>query len=48
MGGKLYGLCGVDPQYCPPGKENFVKSLKRYEINKVACQSTASHYEFAS
>ena len=33
MGGKLYGLCGVDPQYCPPGKENVVKSLKRYEIN---------------
>ena len=30
---KLYGLCGVDSQYCPPGKENFVKSLKRYEIN---------------
>ena len=33
MGGKLYDLCGVDPQYCPLGKENVVKSLKRYEIN---------------
>ena len=21
---RLYGLCGEDPQYCPPGKENCV------------------------
>lgn len=28
-GDRLYGIiCGEDPQYCPPGKENFVKSLK--------------------
>ena len=48
MCGKLYGVCGVDPQYCPPGKENVVKSLKKFEINQVACQSTTSHKEFAN